>query len=136
MPNENDRLNIEQQRSKFAFNHKESPKETNKKGKEEALSSNYDAMVKKLPAYIQTNGFVYTMAFLAEKDKGVLQTIYEWHCTAPENKTRLDKLTSLTSREAFLEKLIKDLSDEEIRILTIETLALFTWLRRFVKDDE
>ncbi|MDX2305779.1 MAG: type III-B CRISPR module-associated protein Cmr5 [Microscillaceae bacterium] len=125
MPNENDRLNIEQQRSKFAFNHKTSSE-----------SSNYDAMAKKLPAYIQTNGFVYTMAFLAEKDKGVLQTIYEWHCTAPENKTRLDKLTSLTSREAFLEKLIKDLSDEEIRILTIETLALFTWLRRFVKDDE
>lgn len=136
MPNENDRLSIEQQRSKFAFDHKESPKETNKKGKEEALSSNYDAMVKKVPAYIQTNGFVYTMAFLAEKDKGVLQTIYEWHCSSTENTMKLDKLDSVTSREDFLEKLIKELSDEEIRMITVETLALFTWLRRFVDDEK
>jgi len=133
---ENQRLNIEQQRAKFAFAHKESPKETNKKGKEDTLSSNYDAMVKKVPAYIQTNGFVYTMAFLAEKDEGVLQTIYEWHCTALENKMKLDKLTSVTKREDFLAKIVKDLSDEEIRMITVDTLALFTWLRRFVDDEK
>jgi CRISPR type III-B/RAMP module-associated protein Cmr5 len=122
---DNNRLNIEQQRSKFAFDHKTSSE-----------SSNYDAMVKKVPAYIQTNGFVYTMAFLAEKDKGVLQTIYKWHCTAAENTMKSAKLASVTKRDDFLEKLIKDLSDEEIRLVTIETLALFTWLRRFVKDED
>jgi len=121
MPNE--RLNIEQKRSKFAFDHKTSTE-----------SSNYDAMVKKVPAYIQTNGLVYTLAFLEKKDKGVYDTIWKWHCNTAENLMRLSSLNG-KAKTAFLETLFT-LSDEDIRLLTLETLALFTWLRRFVDDEK
>ncbi|WP_027003423.1 type III-B CRISPR module-associated protein Cmr5 [Hugenholtzia roseola] len=120
---ENPRLNIEQQRAKFAFDHRTSK-----------LSSNYDAMVKKLPAYVQTNGFVYAMAFLAEKDKGVFETIWKWHCNSSENTMKLPALNGI-SKGNFLPVLI-NLEDEKIRLITMETLALFTWLRRFVDDEK
>lgn len=122
MPNE--RLNIEQKRSKFAFDKRSS-----------GDGSNYDAIVMKVPAYIQTNGFVYTMAFLAQKKdaKAVFEVIWEWHCNSSDNLSRLEELRSVT-QDKFLEKLLT-LSDEQIRLVTLETLALFTWLRRFVDDD-
>jgi len=120
---ENQRLDIEQKRAKFAFDNKTS-----------AESSNYDAMVKKAPAYIQTNGFVYTIAFLAEKDKGVFKTIWKWNCNAPENTMKLSSLNG-KSENQFLATLI-NLEDEDLRLVTLETLALFTWLRRFVKDED
>ena len=123
MPNENGRLNIEQKRSKFAFDHKANSK-----------STNYDAMVKKVPAYIQTNGLVYTLAFLEKKDEGVFDTIWRWHCQTTENTMQLPTLKG-KSKKVFLETLLT-LSDEDIRLLTLETLALFTWLRRFVDDEK
>ena len=120
---DNQRLNIEQKRAKFAFDHKSSSK-----------SSNYDAMVKKTGAYIQTNGLVYTLAFLEQKDKGVFETLWKWHCSENGNFMRLPELTGKAQTE-FISVLL-GLTDEKIRLVTLETISLLTWLRRFVKDDE
>lgn len=126
-----ERLNIDQKRAAFAYSKRTAGND-----------SNYDAMVKKVPAYIQNNGFVYTLAFLAEKKDGksVFKVIYEWH-TSAENACRLQKLQGI-SESQFLKTLAEMktpngvlLTDEEIRLLTMETLTLFTWLRRFVKDE-
>ena len=91
-------------------------------------------MVKKVPAYIQTNGLVYTLAFLEKKDEGVYDTIWKWHCNTDENTMQLPTLKG-KPKKVFLETLLI-LSDEDIRFLTLETLALFTWLRRFVDDEK
>lgn len=119
----NTRLNIEQKRAKFAFDHKTSTK-----------STNYDAMVLKVPAYVQTNGLVYTLAFLQKKDEGVFETIWKWHCQEAGNAMQLPALKGKPNT-AFLSTLI-NLDDEGIRLVTLETLALFTWLRRFVDDEK
>lgn len=132
MIEKNDRINIERERARFAFLHKESPKDENEK----PLSTNYDAMIKKLPAYIQTNGFMYTIAYLAEKDPGVLETIRKWLCQTNENVLRINKLEKIATNEDFLKATIEKISDEEIRYLTLDTLALLGWLRRFVKDED
>lgn len=123
---ENQRLSIEQKRAKFAFNNRSS-----------GDSSNYDALVKKVASYIQTNGFVYTMAFLAQKKEAeaVFKVIWDWNCNSNENTLRLNDLKNV-SKEKFIEVLTQTLEDEQIRLVTLETLALFTWLRRFVNDDE
>jgi CRISPR type III-B/RAMP module-associated protein Cmr5 len=120
---ENQRLNIDQNRAKFAFDNKTSNK-----------SSNYDAMVKKTGAYLQTNGLVYTLAFLEQKDKGVFETLWKWHCIETGNSMRLTELREKTQKE-FISALLS-LDDEKIRLVTIETISLLAWLRRFVKDDE
>ena len=124
MPNGNHRLDVECNRSKFAFAHRT-----------HTDSPNYDAMVKKLPAYIQTNGLVYTLAFLHKKDPGLYDTLWKWHCNATDNFNQLTSLAS-KSKEAFLRVVVNDLEDDEIRRLTMETLALLNWLKRFVTEDE
>ena len=107
----------------------------NKKKEDEKIkkkSSNYDSMVKKVPAFILNNGFLCTMAFLNEKDEEVFYDIWNWHCESENNQ---NKLLSGISKDDFLTKLFSA-SDEMVRALTMETLSLMKCMRRFVKDDE
>jgi|AntRauTorckE5430_2_1112549.scaffolds.fasta_scaffold82519_1 CRISPR/Cas system CMR-associated protein Cmr5 small subunit len=115
--------NLEQKRLLYAM--KES------KGK----NKDYGNMVKKVPAYIQKNGFPYTMAYLqGEKNgKAIFSTIYKWHCDNNVNVTNL--ISNASSETAFLEKILDDADGNLMRALTLETFSLMKSLRRFAKSD-
>jgi len=115
--------NLEQKRLIY------SQKQASRGGKS---SSNYDAMVKKVPAFIQTNGLLYTLAYLKEKDKAVFEDIQMWH-TDEHNVLSFAAQTKTDTGE-FL-KATFALSEDKVRLLTLETLALFKCLKRFVKDE-
>ncbi len=125
MSNGNDRLNIEQHRSIYAY------KQANRTNK----SGNYDSNVKKFPAYVQTNGLIYTFAFMLSKEKewkSVIEDIDGWFSDEPQ-----EILKGKLAGKKLSEVIFSDtLEDKDIRITTMETLALFTWLRRFVKDED
>lgn len=93
---------------------------------------NYHSMIKKVPAYIQTNGFLYTMVFLNEKDKDVFEDVYKWHCESDLNE---QKLMPNISNQDFLNRLLEK-EDTIIRAMTMETLALMKCFRRFVKQED
>lgn len=123
---------LEQKRLVFAL------KETSKEGRDEKKlgkkerSKNYDSMVKKVPTYILNNGLLYTLAYLNEKDPEVLYDIWNWHCSSEFNERKMMKEVI---RNNFLNTLFNK-PDSEIRIITLETLALLKCMRRFVKEDE
>ena len=127
------RLNIEQERAKAAFLYA-----TNKDKK----GNNYDGNAKKLPMYILNNGFLNTLAFAYSKSdwKQLYLDIEDWFKKEPQNliKTKLEKqINELPNNEKdkALMKTILELNDSELRQVTNEVLALFSWLRRFVKED-
>lgn len=90
-------------------------------------------MVKKVPAYIQKNGFPYTLAFLQEKDKEVFYDIWNWHCASELNN---QKLMPAIGKEEFMKKLLELEDMALLRALTLETLAIMKCFRRFVKEEE
>lgn len=113
---------LEQKRLLFA------KRQANREGKD----SNYDSMIKKVPAYIQTNGFLYTMVFLKEKDNAVFEDIYKWHCESDLNEQKLMPNISIND---FIDNILKQ-EDTLIRIMTMETLALMKCFKRFVKQED
>jgi CRISPR-associated protein Cmr5 len=119
------RINIEQERAKAAFEFATRP---NKKG------SNYDGNAKKLPMYILNNGLLNTLAFVNSKKDW--QQLYEditiWFRDKDVQGLIKDKFVDNKS----LIEVVLSLDDTEIRQVTNETLALLSWLRRFVKQEE
>lgn len=111
--------NLEQKRLIFAMDNAKNDKA-------------YGVMVKKVPAYIQTNGLLYTLSYLIEKDKAVFEGIQTWH-TEAHNVLGFEAITK-TDKTAFL-KATFALTDDKVRFLTLETLSLFKCLKRFVKDE-
>lgn len=111
---------LEQKRLIYAK--KEADKNNNKE---------FGNMIKKVPAYIQTNGFLYTMAFLKEKDKKVFEAIQKWHSNKNENQ---QAIMPNVSHSNFLDELFKQ-EDTTLRVMTMETLTLMKSFRRFVKEE-
>ena len=116
---------LENGRAAFAY---ECAKEGAKFGGE------YKSYVKKIPMLIKTNGLGATVAFMKYKG-GVYEEIYkhlsEWF-KKEENPFKFD-----------VNELVKDICEmnsQQYRAVTDETLAFFTWLRRFadglIEDDE
>lgn len=110
---------IEQGRAKFAY-------ECAKKGSE--LGKEYKSHVRKIPMMIKTNGLGATFAFVYSKSKKdkVYKKIYEqtWKWLLKE------KEVDITDFEKLAVKIVS-CDSPEYRMLTIETLAFFNWLRRF-----
>ncbi len=117
------RLNIEQERAKAAYKYAE---RANKKG------SNYDGNVKKVPMYILTNGFANFIAFAYSKKewKQVYEDIEDWL-----KKEKQELVSAKLANDPLIDVTINKLDDRELRLVTKEVLALFNWLRRFVKED-
>jgi len=95
--------------------------------------SEYKSYCKKIPSLIQTNGLSATFAFIFSKNNTTYTLIYdqvdEW----------LKLRYNINSNEELIERLIK-LDSTKYKKVTIEILALFSWLRRFAegrisKDD-
>jgi len=119
------RNNIEQKRAEAAY---EFAIRANKQG------NNYDSNAKKLPMYILTNGLVNTLAFTySKKDwKQLYEDITIWF----KDKDPQDLIKDKFVNNKPLIEVVLSLNDVELRQVTNETLALFSWLRRFVKEEE
>jgi CRISPR-associated protein Cmr5 len=107
-----------------------------------SFSKDYKSHVKKIPMLIKTNGLGATLGFIkskAKQDYNAYQLIYlqltEW--------LKSDKGgTFLSDDENDLIAKVISIRSVEYKQITVETLALFNWLKRFVdgfiegEDDE
>ena len=93
--------------------------------------SEYKSYCKKIPSYIQTNGLSATFAFIFSKNNTTYTLIYdqvdEWL-----RKRYNDDTTIINQEQRLMERLIR-LDSTKYKKVTIEVLALFSWLRRFAE---
>lgn len=112
--------NIEQERAKKAYQFVEdilAKADSNPKNWNE-----YSSMVKKLPVLIKTNGLGQTLAFIQHRNANIYTQIQEWL-----------KIKKLVPQKGELIKQIIEVDDlYKYRQITIETLSLLTWMKRFV----
>jgi CRISPR-associated protein Cmr5 len=86
---------------------------------------NYKSGVRKLPAYIKTNGLGQTLAFIKNRDN--FPQIYEQLATWLQRENDDD-----LKRGGELVHQVIAMPSVRYRQVTMETLALLTWMRRFV----
>jgi len=124
------RLNIEQERAAKAYEFAQAG------NKIESYGSN----AQKLPMYIKVNGLGNTLAFMYSKKnkknpdqawKLLYDQLQEWLANAEHSIIQIE----LTKKDEFV-KIITQLDSEKYRFATREVLALASWLKRFVKDEE
>lgn len=111
-----------------------------------ALSRKYKTHVKKMPAYIKTNGLGATLGFVLSKarnDANAWNLIYwqlrqwlqnrphlaQYEYPAKDGSSKVKKL----EEEPELVKFVIHAPSSHYRALTLESLAFFGWLRRFVE---
>ena len=113
---------IEQGRAKYAFEAVNGISQT----KEKKLKESYKSAAKKLPVLIKTNGLGQTLAFIKERNQGydkLYDQIGNWLQTEDAKK--------LVPQGELVERVIR-LQSPVYRQVTVETLALLNWIRRFV----
>lgn len=119
---ENSIRGIEQGRAKFAYDCVKEIDQTTQAD----LQKKYKSGAKKLPVLIKTNGLGQALAFINERDDGNIRLynmIGEWLAHK--------QLIELSENSDLVEVVVSKPSNEYRRI-TIETLALLNWVRRFV----
>ena len=113
------RKGIEQGRAKYAF-------EAVSKVTGDKLKKEYKTAAKKLPVLIKTNGLGQSLAFIKKRNNGydrLYEQIGNWLQTKDTKQ--------LVSSGELVEQVIK-LESPVYRQVTVETLALLNWIRRFV----
>lgn len=131
---------IEQGRAEKAYKFAQTVKEVyfdkskNEDGKE---AKKYKSYVKKIPMMIKTNGLGASLAFVfskqnkPDKPKNAYRWIYE---QLTQWLTLESKITeSYFNKTGDLVQHIISKESSEYRAITVETLALFNWLRRFAE---
>ena len=116
---------LENGRAVFAF-------ECAEKGAKLPKKKEYKSYVKKIPMQIKTNGFGATIAFIFSKKKNseddpynlIYKQITDWF---------KDDRNPFKFEIKELSKDICQINSQEYRAITTETLALFTWIRRFAE---
>jgi CRISPR type III-B/RAMP module-associated protein Cmr5 len=138
MATEVKRKSIEQQRAKYAWNYvqeSEPPKDPKQKS---AVFDKYKSHVREFPMLVLTCGLVNAVAFAYEKggiknggdgDKG-WKLVYQ-HL---ENWLKKDCGVNHIGDKRLLHGLLDIPADnlQKMRFLTNETIALFSWIKRFV----
>ncbi|MEZ4884820.1 MAG: type III-B CRISPR module-associated protein Cmr5 [Chitinophagales bacterium] len=118
--------NINQERAKAAWKYAEASKN----------NGNYGSYAKKFPMYVMNTGLLNAVAFAYNKSdwKQLYKDVQDWFSKEPQELIK-SKLAANASKgdKALIETLL-ELNDNELRQVKSEVLALFTWLRRFVKD--
>ncbi|MDI9870618.1 type III-B CRISPR module-associated protein Cmr5 [Flectobacillus roseus] len=130
MAQEIKRKAIAQERAKFAWECTKSGKENN------SVAEKYKSHVREFPMLILSNGLINAVAFVYDKggigkgdesgDKG-WKLIY----THLEQWLKDDCGMNLIQTDGLIQELLKCETDR-LRIITNETISLFTWLKRFV----
>jgi len=98
----------------------------------EKTQKEYKSYVKKIPMIIKTNGLGATFAFMLSKGgtyEAIGEQVLEWlkndeKCILPDAKG-INLFKDLNIKIIYL-------NSPEYRALTVEVLAFFNWLRRFV----
>lgn len=128
------RRSIEKERMSFAFNF---VRDSKNGISDKTKAKKFEAYVQKMPAFIMTNGLGNTLAYLSTQTddqwKNVRKVICEW---LKQVDNPLKERLELTNGELEdVLEVMKDsrFHDREYRAVTVETLALFNWLRRFAK---
>ena len=119
---------IEQGRATYAFESVRKISENSSK----KLKDNYKSAAKDLSVLIKTNGLGQTLAFMKSKSgteagKGY-EILYEQIGTWLQTKD----VKGLVASEAELVLAVIELESHVYRQVTVETLALLNWMRRFV----
>jgi CRISPR-associated protein Cmr5 len=120
---------LEQGRAKFAWDRAKKAKENNSIKFDE-----YKAYSKKLPMLIKTGGLGATLAFIKSKakkkngDNTAYGQLYD-DIAAYFKQTHMAYILDLDNRE--LMEAVIDIDSAQYRSVTVETLALLQWLRRF-----
>lgn len=117
------RLNIEQKRAKAAFEYADNA----------ASSKNYGSYAKKMPMHILNNGLANALAFAYSKSdwQQLYKDVEKW---LKEDEPQGLIKSKFVNNKSLMQVII-ELNDSELRQVTNEVLALFSWLRRFVKED-
>ncbi len=111
---------IEQGRAKYAF---DAVNGISKNGSKK-LKESYKSVAKKLPVLIKTNGLGQSLAFSKKRNDGydkLYDQIGNW----------LQDAKRLVPQGELVERVIQ-LPSPAYRQVTVETLALLNWIRRFV----
>ena len=121
---------IEQGRATFAFKVVQ--------GVSDSLKKEYKSTAKKLPVLIKTNGLGQTLAFLKSKggkiDKKTGKKTINAHDKLYEHIgtwLQTEDVKGLVDAGELVEQVI-NLESHAYRQVTVETLALLNWMRRFV----
>jgi CRISPR-associated protein Cmr5 len=125
---------LEQGRARFAY-------ECALKGSELDKPTEYKRYVKKIPMLIKTNGLGATFAFMFSKGgtySSIGKHILDW--LKKDEKCLLPSDLSINSFEELNNYIISE-DSLKYRMITVEVLAFFNWLRRFaegliVEDDD
>ena len=127
---------IEQGRAKFAYDAVKTVNEVEGLKEKEAkrFKGSYKSAAKKLPVLIKTNGLGQTLAFVKSKraKKGKPKNGYD------KLYEQIGKWFNTKDAKGFPEssdfvKQVIELESSNYRQVTIETLALLNWMRRFVE---
>ena len=116
------RKGIEQGRATYAFAKVDS---VSKNGSDN-LKKTYKTAAKKLPVLIKTNGLGQSLAFIKKRNGGydkLYEQVGEWLQT--------EDTQGLVPQGELVEQVIQ-LESPAYRQVTVETLALLNWVRRFV----
>ena len=92
----------------------------------DSLKKEYKSAAKKLPVLIKTNGLGQSLAFIKKRNNSydkLYEQIGKWLQTEDTKR--------LVEEGELVEKVIK-LDSHAYRQVTVETLALLNWMRRFV----
>lgn len=122
------RKGIEQGRAKYAFDVVNGVSQNESK----RLQENYKTAAKKLSVLIKTNGLGQTLAFIKSKggeknQKNGYDKLYE----QIGNWLQTENTRDLVPKGELVEQVIQ-LQSPDYRQVTVETLALLNWIRRFV----
>lgn len=115
------RKGIEQGRAKFAFDKVRSVSENSP----DKLQKTYKSAAKKLPVLIKTNGLGQSLAFIKKRDgyDELYEQIGDW--------LQHEDAKALVPPGELVDQVIQ-LQSSDYRQVTVETLAVLNWIRRFV----
>ena len=119
---------IEQGRAKYAFEKVNTISEDGSK----KLRDNYKSAAKNLPVLIKTNGLGQTLAFMKSKSGTESGKGYEILYKQIETWLQTEDIKGLVAPQGELVQQVLQLDSHIYRQVTVETLALLNWMRRFV----
>lgn len=130
MAQEIKRKAISQERAKYAWLYAQASKTDNK------IAEKYKSHVREFPMLVLTNGLVNAVAFAYEKGNiGRSRTSgdigWELVYNHLERWLKDDCGMNLIQADGLIQELLK-CEPDRLRMLSNETISLFTWLKRFV----
>lgn len=97
-------------------------------------SPDYKSKVKSFPMMIKTNGLGAAVAFA--KGKSGWKTVYTQIDNYLKNKDLFNTFENISLQNTALDSYLTQIDSTLYRAITVEVMALFTWLRRFAEGLE